>query len=197
MEEVRRKSEKEFIVKEVKSRIAQGIPKQKILEELSFLYKDKVTIVKQLEKTPSIEKKTQYLLYNNILSILLLLALAADIMTLYRIDNKSSNLITYFTALNICLDVIFCIGVISFKIETYSWIATRALTSLIVIIVSYWYYYQTVDILAFISLGLIVTSFVLGLLLAVKLCPTRIPESIEVRINEKEKIKKTVYVFPD
>jgi hypothetical protein len=38
---------------------------------------------------------------------------------------------------------------------------------------------------------------VFGLFLAVKLCPPRVPKTIEVDIDGVEKINKTVYVFAD
>jgi hypothetical protein len=51
--------------------------------------------------------------------------------------------------------------------------------------------------LLFISLTIVVISFILGLLLGVKLCPPRVPKNIEIDIDGTEKICKTVYVFPD
>ncbi len=189
-------AEKTQIVGDVKSRINKGEPKQQILEELSQLYKDKVAIVKQLELTPSKVMKYKYRMYNYLLAALLLAALVLDIILLSRLE-WGDRIVDINSALNVALDVVFLIGVLLYRIEIYSWIAARAVVTLITIMAAYTYYHQPVDVLAFISLALIVISFVLGLLLGVKLCPPRVPKTVEVNIDETEKINKTVYVFPD
>jgi hypothetical protein len=189
-------TEKKQIIEEVKSRISKGEPKQQILEELSHLYKDKVTIVKQLELTPSRVMKYKYRMHNYILAALLLAALVLDTILLFRLD-WGNRIVDVNSTLNVVLDVIFLIGILLHRIETYSWIAARAVVTLITIMAAYTYYHQSVDILLFISLALIVISFVLGLLLGVKLCPPRVPKTIEVDIDGTEKINKTIYVFPD
>ena len=190
--------EKRKIAKEIKFRLKCGHAKQKILEDVSQMFKDKVFIVKQLEKTPSEKMKSKYFIHNIILSLLLLLAITADLITFTKLDlSIQNNWIMYFTALNIVLDIIFWIGVKLYRVETYSWIASRALVSLIVIITSYMYYYQTVDYLVYVSLCLVSLSFVFGLWLGVHLCPPRVPKCIEVKINKEEMVEKVIYVFPD
>ena len=189
--------EKKQIKEAVKTRINKGEPKQKILEELSHLYKDKVTIVKQLELTPSKTMKYKYKMYNYMLAGLLLVALALDIIIVKKLNGEKPFL-DFFYALNVVLDAIFLIGVLMYRIESYSWVASRAVVSLVTIMVSLYYYtLAQIDILIFISLSLIVVFFVLGLLLGVRLCPQRVPKVIEVDIDGTEKINKTIYVFPD
>ena len=189
-------SEKELIKKDVKAHIRKCVPKQQILEELSQIYKDKVTIVKQLELTPSKIMKYKFRMLNYILAALLSIALVLDILLLLRL--KWGNwIIDFNTMLNVVLDVVFVIGVLLFRIENYSWIAARAVVTLVTITVSFMYYHQPIDILLFTSLNLIVASFFLGLLLGVKLCPPRVPKIIEVDVDGTEKISKTIYVFPD
>ena len=188
--------EKKQIKKEVKTRVKKGEPKQRILEELSHLYKDKVTIVKQLEVTPSQAMKYKYQNLNFLLAGLLLIALVIDIILLYRLE-WGFLMIDINTTLNVALDIIFIVGVFLIRIENYSWIAARAVVTLVTILVSKAYYHQPIDILIFISLATIVASFFLGLLLGLKLCPVRVPKTIEVDIDGTEKIKKTIYVFPD
>jgi len=189
--------EKKQIVKNVKVRIEKGEPKQQILEELSQLYKDKVTIMKQLETTPSKMMKYKYAVFNYTLANLLLVALILDVILLFKAEWGGNMIVDFSTALNVVLDVVFLVGVLLYRTETYSWIASRALVTLLTIIVSLTYYYLTVHVLVYISLVLIVISFVLGLFLGVKLCPPRIPKIIEVDIDGIEKINKTIYVFPD
>ena len=188
--------EKKQIKKEVKNRVKKGEPKQKILEELSYLYKDKVTIVKQLEVTPSQVMKYKYRNLNFLLAGLLSIALVMDIILFCRLE-WGFLMIDINTTLNVALDLIFIVGVLLIRIENYSWIAARAVVTLVTILVSFAYYHQPIDILIFISLVMVVASFFLGLLLGVKLCPARVPKTIEVDIDENEKIKKTIYVFPD
>ena len=195
--------EKKQIKEHVKARIERGDPKQQILDELSRLYKDHITIVKQLEQTPSKILKRKYRMYNYLLCGLLLSAMILDGFAFSGLDwGKGYWIIVVNSAANIVLDLIFFIGVLLYRIETYSWIATRAVFTLI-LIMSTFYYYQSLHIggmggiIVFISLALIVVSFILGLFLGVKLCPPRIPKIIEVDIDGVEKIKKTVYVFPD
>jgi hypothetical protein len=189
--------EKKRIKEDVKSRIGKGETKQLILEELSQLYKDKLTIVKQLETTPSRVMRYKYRLHNGLLAGLLLAALFLDVILLFRLKWGTYRIIDIDSVLNVGLDATFLVGVLLCRIEIYSWIAARAVVTLITIMASYAYYLQPVDMLVFISLTLIVVSFVLGLLLCVKLCPPRIPKTIEVDIDGTEKINKTIYVFPD
>jgi len=190
-------SEKRQIVKHVKARIERGEPKQLILEELSQLYKDKVTIVRHLELTPSRVMKAKYRLYNYILAALLLSAFILDAILFSRL-NRGIMLIDFTTALNVALDMVFLVGVLLYRIEIYSWIASCAVVTLITLLSSLYYYdLQNVDPLLFISLTMVVISFILGLLLGVKLCPPRVPKNIEIDIDGTEKICKTVYVFPD
>ena len=189
--------EKKQIKKDIKARIDRGEPKQQILEELSQVYKDKVTIVKQLELTPSKVMKQKYRMFNYMLAGLLLAALVLDIILICKWE-WGYLILDFNYALSIILDAVFLVGVLLYRIEIYSWVASRAIVSLITIMVSI--YNQTFDkggILIFVSLGLIVVFFFLGLLLGVKLCPARIPKIIEVEIDENEKINKTIYVFPD
>ena len=188
--------EKREIRKDVKTRIGKGEPKQQIFEELSQLYKDKATIMKQLEVTPSKRMKYKYRMLNYLLAGLLLAALILDVMLLLRLK-WGSQIVDINSILNVVLDAVFVVGVLLFRIENYSWIASRAVISLISIMTLYAYYHQPIDILIFISLSLIIASFVLGLLLGIKLCPQRVPKVIEVIIDETEKINKTIYVFPD
>jgi len=190
-------SEKRQIIKHVKARIDRGEPKQLILEELSHLYKDKVTIVRQLELTPSIVMKAKYRLYNYLLAVLLLSAFVLDAILLFEL-NWGIMLIDFTTAINVILDAWFLIGVLLYRIEIYSWIASCAVVTLITLLASLYYYeLRDIDPLLFVSLTLIVISFILGLFLGVKLCPPRVPKNIEVDIDGIEKINKTIYVFPD
>ena len=190
-------SEKKQIIKHVKARIDRGEPKQLILEELSQLYKDKVTIMRQLELTPSNAMKNKYMMYNYLLAGLLLSAFVLDAILLFKL-NWGNAIIDVTTALNVALDAVFLVGVLLYRIEIYSWIASCAVVTLITLLTSLYYYdLRAIDPMLFISLSLIVISFILGLLLGVKLCPQRVPKNIEVDIDGTEKINKTVYVFPD
>ncbi len=188
--------EKRQIKKEVQSRINKGEPKQQILEELSQQYKDKITIVKQLESTPSKVMKYKYRVYNYALILLLLGTLVLDTIMLLRVKWENP-LLDGFACLNVLLDAVLMIGVIRYRIENYSWISSRALVLLIQMIVTHVYYHQAIDTLTFVILVLVIASFVLGLFLGVRLCPQRVPKVIEVDIDENERINKTVYVFPD
>ena len=189
--------EKKQIKQHVKVRLEKGESKQQILEELSQLYKDKVTIVKLLEQTPSKVMRNKFMMHNYGLALLLMSVLVLDTILFFQL--QKGNLVIDFTAgLNIVLSAIFATGVLMYRIEIYSWIASSAVVTLITLIASL-YYYELSDInpLLFVSLFLIVISFILGLLLGVKLCPSRVPKTIEVDIDWVEKINKTVYVFPD
>jgi len=189
--------EKTQIKKHIKVRIERGDPKQQILDELSRLYKDHVTIVKQLEQTPSKAMKRKYVGHNYLLAALLLGALVLDSILLIRLE-WGKLIIDITTALNVALSLVFFIGVLLYRIEIYSWIASCGVVTLITIMASLYYYdISAISPLSFISLGVIVISFLLGLLLGVKLCPQRVPKVIEVDIDGVEKINKTIYVFPD
>ncbi len=187
--------EKKQIKEEVLTRINQKIPKQQILEELSPKYKDKITIIKQLENTPSVAMKKKYFKLNYILAGLLFLALIMDVLSAFR--SNWIYWIQYVVYLNMILDVVLCIGTALYRIETYSWIAARGIVSILQIIITNAYFRHPVDMTTLISLGLIIISFFLGLYLGVRLCPPRVPKKIEVTIDENEKIQKTIYVFPD
>ncbi len=198
--------EKKRIKKEVQARIGKGEPKQQILEELSQQYKDKITIVKQLESTPSMAMKWKYLNYNHAMSALILIVFVLDIFALYlqltgKKDYISFAWIRMLPYLNVFIDILLLAGVLRYRIETYSWIAARAVVSVVQIIVIHAYYKNIpIDfgqIIDYIVLALLLISFVLGLFLGVKLCPPRVPKIIEVDIDGSEKINKTVYVFPD
>ena len=194
--------EKKQIKKEVQERIKRGEPKQQILEELSQQYKDKITIVKQLESTPSMSAKWKYLNYNHLMSILLLAIFILDIIVFYRHFTEPSDYVSFFWIdtlpyLNVAIDILLLVGVVRYRIETYSWIAARAVVSFVQIIFIHTYYNQHISLLTWIVLLLVIASFLLGLFLGVKLCPPRVPKTIEVNIDENERINKTIYVFPD
>ena len=191
--------EKKQIKNNVKKRINSGEPKQQILEELSQVYKDKATIVRQLELTPSKAMKHKYRMFNYMLAGLLLAATILDTIIVLKLYGEMILFLDFFYVLSVVLDVIFLIGVLLYRIESYSWIASRAVVSLVTIMVSAYYYSSLaeIDILIFASLALIVVFFVLGLLLGVRLCPQRVPKVIEVDVDGTEKINKTIYVFPD
>ena len=189
--------EKQNIAKEVKSRIENGEPKQKILEELSKKYKDKAAISKQLEITPSKAMKALHRPLNITLIALLGLALVVDSVMLYYFKIGENMIVDISTAVNVVLDLVFLWGAIRYIIEIYSWIACRAVSSLVIIVSTSMYYREVVSAWIFVSLGLVILSFFIGLLLAVKLCPRRVPKIIEVPVSETETIKKTIYVFPD
>jgi len=189
--------EKKQIKEHVKVRIEKSQPKQLILEELSQLYKDKVTIVKLLEQTPSIVMRHKFRMHNYGLAVLLAVVLVLNVILFFQLK-WGTVIIDFTTALNVVLSAIFLTGVLLYRIEIYSWIASSAVVTLITLIASL-YYYELRDInpLLFVSLSLIVICFILGLLLSVKLCPSRVPKTIEVDIDGIEKINKTIYVFPD
>ena len=188
-------SERRQIKKEVKNLVDKGKSKQQILEELSQLYKDRITIMKQLELTPSRTMKYKFRVYNYLLATLLLVVLILDIIALSRSQWGdwiiSSNLI-----LNIAMDVVFLVGVLLFRIELYTWIAARAVVTLLTIIAAHTQYYQ-IDILVFVSLFLIVVSFILGTMIVLRLRPPRVPKTVEVNNGKNQRINKVVYVFPD
>jgi len=187
-------SEKEKIVKLVKERIEKGEPKQVILEELSKQFKDKATIMRQLEITPSKAMRDKYRVHNYLLAGLMLMALVLHGILFFRLD--WDNWITDFaTVLIVCMDVVFLIFLLMYRIEIYSWIAASAVVTLITILALL--YYNDLAALWFVSLAVLVVSCILGLLLGVKLFPPRIPKIIEIDIDGTEKINKTVYVFAD
>ena len=171
------------------------------MEELSQLYEDKATLVRQLEKTPSLSAKAKHVMYNYLLSACLLAALILDIMFVFKFETVNlgpgEKVLLFNAVLSIVLDSIFFIGVLFYFIEIYSWIAARALVTLITLSISFGYYHISIHLLVYLSLLMIIISFALGLLLGVKLFPPRVPKIIEVDIDEVEKLKKTIYVFPD
>ena len=192
---------KKQISLDVKNRIKNGIPKQQILEELSQLYEDKATIVKQIEKTPSLAARAKCLKYNYMLFACLLMALILDTILIFKIDignlGSGEKVHLFNTILSIVLDVVFIVGVIFYLVEIYSWIAARALVTLLTLMISFGYYHSEIHLLVYLSLFLIIVSFALGLLMGVKLFPQRIPKTIEIDIDGVEKLKKTIYVYPD
>jgi len=187
--------ERRQIKKEVKNLVDKGKSKQQILEELSQLYKDKITIMKQLEVTPSRTMKSKFRVYNYFLAVLLLVVLVLDIITLSRLQ-WGNWIIDTNLVVNIALDVVFLVGVLLFRVEIYTWIAARAVITLLTIMAVHTEYYQ-IDILVFVSLTLIVVSFVLGMMLSPKLRPPRVPKTIEVNNGKNQTMNKTIYVFPD
>jgi hypothetical protein len=189
-------AERKQIIEDVRTRMDKGEPKQQILEELSHTYKNKAEIVKQLEHTPSRLMKYKYRMHNFGLAALLQVSLILDVVTLFRLE-WGDRIIDICLSLNVVLGAVFLFGVLLYRIEIYGWIATGAVTTIIAVSASLIHYHEQVDILVLISLGLIVISFVLGLYLGVKLCPPRVPKTIEVDVDGTEKINKTIYVFPD
>ena len=187
-------SEKKQIVKLIKERIDKGESKQAILEVLSKQCKDKATIMRQLEITPSKAMRDKYRIHNYLLAGMMLAALVLHSILLFRLDweNKITDIATL---LIVFLDVVFLIGLLMYKIEIYSWIAACAVVTLITILVLL--YYNALESLWFVSLAVVVVTCILGLLLGVKLFPPRIPKIIEIEIDGTEKVKKTVYVFAD
>jgi hypothetical protein len=206
--------EKQQIRLDVKYRIQRGEPKQLILEDLAPLYKDKATLVRTIESTPSKAMKAKYGIYNWILAALLLAAFVLDIILVIK---ESENLtkwemlngqfvINFNTIISVVLDAVFLIGVLRIRTDIYSWISTRALITLIAILVTVTYHdagISGIHILLWIAFGLILISFFLGMFLGVKMCPRRVPKEIEVevpKLSEEEgfdKIRKTIYVYPD
>jgi len=205
--------EKKQIKLDVKYRIKRGEPKQQILEDLSPLYKDKAYLVRQIETTPSKAMKAKNGIYNYILAVFLFAALVIDVILIFKLDKSNWTtaspgllVLNYTIAISVVLDTIFLIGVFMYRIEIYSWIASRALVTLLTVILSFGYFGAMlrdanidplIYTLVYVTLGLIVISFFLGMFLGVKMCPSRVPKIIEVEIDENEKIKKTIYVFPD
>ena len=151
-------AEKRRIKKDVKTLVDKGKSKQQILEELSLLYKDKITIMQQLEATPSRTMKSKFRVYNYILAVLLLVVLVLDIITLSRLQ-WGDWIVDTNLVVNIALDVVFLAGVLLFRVELYTWIAARAALTLLTIIAAHTEYYQ-IDILVFVSLFLIMVSFI-------------------------------------
>ena len=198
-------SEKKQIKLDVKYRIKRGEPKQQILEDLSPLYKDKAFLVKTITATPSVAMKTKYKIHNYLLVALLFAAFVVDVILFIRLELwKADNLldsekwVVHFNVIiSIILDIVFITGVLLYRINIYSWIACRALITLIAIIAAF----GANDMLVYFSLSLIMISFILGLFLSVKLCPARVPKTIEreIDLEGSEKIikKNTIYVFPD
>ena len=197
----KKRLERKQIILDVKSRIQKGEPKQQVLEELSHMYEDKATIVKQIEKTPSLTAKAKCLKFNYMLFACLLLALILDTILIFRIDmsnlGSGERILLFNTALSIVLDIVFLVGVFLYLVEIYSWIAARALVTLFTLMISFGYYNSEIHILVYISLFLVIISFALGILMGVKLFPQRVPKEIEIDIDGVEKIKKTIYVYPD
>ena len=165
-------AEKKQIKLDVSYRIKRGELKQQIFEDLSPLYKDKVTLVRQIEITPSRAMKSKYGIFNYVLAFFLLAALAVDIVLITKLDTNHwfSNLwyhlmINYITVLSIVLDTVFFVGVLLYRIEIYSWIASRALLTLITLVASASFEkvfdQEIVFVLLLISLGLIVISFII------------------------------------
>ena len=203
---VEHSSEKKQIKLDVKYRIQRGEPKQQIFEDLSQLYKDKATLVRTIEITPSKAMKAKYGTYNYLLAVLLFAALVFDFILVFKLDyesmlrfqwNYGDWVVNANILISVVLDAVFFVGVLMYRIDTYSWIASRALVTLLTIFVSFGYFGIHVDTMVYISLGLILISLILGLFLGVKLCPSRVPKIIEVDIDGVEKINKTIYVFPD
>ena len=87
--------EKQKIKNDVITRINKGEPKQQILEELSHVYKNKATIVKHLESTPSKLMKHKYRMFNLMLAALLLAALVLDTLLLVQLQ-LGKNISTFF-----------------------------------------------------------------------------------------------------
>ena len=194
-------TEKKQIKLDVKNRIERGEPKQQILEELSHLYKNKVTLVRQIEITPSKATRAKYAKYNYLLAFLLSAALVLDVILVLATDKSlgtGNTVIIVNNIISIILDLIFIVGVLSFHIPIYGWIASRALFTLLTIIVSSGYFHVAIHPVIYLSLSFIIVSFMLGLWLGIKkLCPPRIPKIIEIDVDGLEKIKKTILVYPD
>lgn len=200
-------SEKKQIKLDVKYRIQRGEPKQQIFEDLSPLYRDKATLVRTIEITPSKAMKAQYGMFNYLLAVLLFAALVLDFILVFKLDyenmlkfqwNYGDWVVNSNILISVILDAVFFVGVLMYRIDTYSWIASRALVTILTIVLTFAYFFGThVDMLVYISLGLILVSLILGLFLGVKLCPSRVPKIVEIDIDGVEKINKTIYVFPD
>jgi hypothetical protein len=196
-------SQKKQIRLDIKYRIDRGEPKQQIIEDLSFLYKDKRSIARQIDSIPSKAMKEKYWIFNYILASFLLAALIMDILLFFRLDWGWLNTrawwqltIHFNVIISLVLDSLFFVSVLMYRINMYSWIVVRALTTMVVFLVAY---IDNNPLLAdkflLIPFGLILLSFVVGLLLSWKLCPPRIPKIIEVDIDGVEKIKKTILYY--
>jgi len=193
--------EKKQIKLDVKYRIKRGEPKQQILEDLSPLYKDKAFLVKTISSTPSKAMKTKYKIHNYLLAALLFAAFVIDVILFFKLEPWKGDILSdtrqFNVVISVVLDLVFIAGVLLYRINIYSWIACRAFITLIAIIVAFGEF----ELLDYVSLGLILISFVLGLFLSVKLCPARVPKTIEreIDVEGSEKIinKNTIYVFPD
>ena len=194
-------SEKERIKLDVKYRLRRGEKKQQILEELSQLYKDKVTLVRQIEITPSKTAKSKYGILNFLLAALLIAVFVLDILLIIKIEKRlesGNGIIIFNTIISIVLDLFFIVSILSYRIELYSWIAARAFVTLITIIILLGYFQVSVHPFIYLSLVMVITSFIFGLWLGIKkLCPPRVPKIIEIDIDGIEKIKKTILVYPD
>jgi hypothetical protein len=101
-----------------------------------------------------------------------------------------------FAFFNLLLDIFLLVGIALYRMEAYSWIAARAIISLLQIIAVN-AVYHFIDPLSYYTLGLLLISFIAGLFMSVKLSPRRVPKVIELVDGNNETIKKTIYVFPD
>jgi hypothetical protein len=153
--------------------------------------------------------KKKYFYWNVAVFILLLSIFVLDLMLLakmffpdrfyssdsgYAVELESLNL--FFVFFNLLLDILLLVGIALYRMDAYSWIAARAVISLLQIIAVN-AVYHFIDVLSYYTLGLLIISFVAGLFMSVKLSPRRVPRIIELVNDENETIKKTVYVFPD
>jgi hypothetical protein len=163
-----------------------------------------------LENAPSIAMKKKYYHYNIGVFILLLAIFAFDsiIMAIFffpewfhapvlQYSYFERYVILIADAINMTADIALLIGVGLYKMETYSWIAVRAVLSLLQIVAVNVSSHHDTDGLVYLTFGLLVISFFAGLFMSIKLSPRRVPKIIDVVVDENEKIKKTIYVFPD
>ena len=198
-----------LIKNEIRRRVGSGEPKQSILDDISKKYKKNMAIIKMLESTPSIAMKKKYYYHNIGVFILLFAIFVLDSIISAKFffpewlnapkliyNDFEKYIIMTVNLINIALDVMLLIGADLYRMETYSWIAVRALISLVQIITVNVASRLNTDSLIYFTLVLLVASFVAGMFMGVKLSPRRVPKTIEVEI-ENEKIKKTIYVFPD
>jgi hypothetical protein len=189
--------------------VGNGEPKQKILEDLLKKYRENMFIIKTLESTPSVTMKKKYFYCNVAVFVLLLSIFVFDLLLLaklffpdwfsladsdYAVELEFLNV--FFVLFNLLLDILLLIGIALYRMEAYSWIAARAVFSLLQIIAVN-AVYHFIDPLSYYTLGLLLVSFIAGLFMSVKLSPRRIPKTIELVNSENETIKKTIYVFPD
>ena len=190
-------AEKRYLAKEVKMMIAEGEPKEKILEELSERFKDQVMVMKILENTPSKVKREIYGTMNMMLLLLLILTMVADIVMIFDTGAERKMIfVNLCTSVSIVLDVIFIVAVLRYKVELYLWIFSRAFVSMIIAIVLYIHDSQYVDRMVYVAFGLTVFSTALGMWLAGKLCPKRVPKKVTLS-NGRENIISMIYVYPD